>query len=335
MGVFSLFILSAALSGGLIVLLMPFFARYAMARPNARSSHRIPTPQGGGIAVVAATVAVVTGAIALLPMSSGAAAASWWLVGAAVLLLGMVGWADDVRTLPVLPRFLAQALAVAVVLLALPDAARVLPLVPLWLERMFLLVAGVYLVNIVNFMDGLDWMTVAEFVPVCAGTVLIAMFSDVSPLAGVVAAALAGAVVGFAPFNRPVAKLFLGDVGSLPLGLLLFWLLLELATRGQLAAAILLPLYYLADATLTLMRRIAHGEPIHQAHRSHFYQRATDLGWSVPAIVGQVFAVNVGLVALAAWTTARADATGQVIGVVLGGGLVAGLLWRLSQRRSP
>jgi UDP-N-acetylmuramyl pentapeptide phosphotransferase/UDP-N-acetylglucosamine-1-phosphate transferase len=333
MVVFSLFILSAALSGGLIVLLMPFFVRYAMARPNARSSHRIPTPQGGGIAVVAATVVVVTGVVAFLPMPSGVAG-SWWLVGAAVLLLGMVGWADDVRALPVLPRLFAQAFAVAIVMLALPDAVRVVPPVPFWLERALLLVAGVYLVNIVNFMDGLDWMTVAEFVPVCAGTILIAVFSDVSPLASMVAAALAGAVVGFAPFNRPVAKLFLGDVGSLPLGLLLFWLLLELATSGQLAAAILLPLYYLADATLTLMRRIARREPIHQAHRSHFYQCATDLGWSVPAIVGHVFAVNVGLVALAVWTAARPDVAGQVIAVLLGGGLVAGLLWRLSQRRS-
>jgi UDP-N-acetylmuramyl pentapeptide phosphotransferase/UDP-N-acetylglucosamine-1-phosphate transferase len=331
MVVFSLFVLSAALSCGLIIVLMPFFARYAMARPNARSSHRIPTPQGGGIAVVVASVVVVSGAVSFLPMPPGAAE-SWWPVGAAVLLLGMVGWVDDVRTLPVLPRFLAHALAVAVVMLTLPDSARVLPEVPLWLERALLFVGGVYLVNIVNFMDGLDWMTVAEFVPVCAGTIFIAVFSDVSPFAGAIAAALGGALVGFAPFNRPVAKLFLGDVGSLPLGLLLFWLLLELATRGHLAAAILLPMYYLMDATLTLIRRIARGEAIHQAHRSHFYQRATDLGWSVPAIVAQVFAVNVGLVALAAWAAGGTGVAGQATAVVLGGGLVAGLLWRLSQR---
>jgi UDP-N-acetylmuramyl pentapeptide phosphotransferase/UDP-N-acetylglucosamine-1-phosphate transferase len=326
----SLFILSAAVSGGLVVLLMPLFARYAMARPNARSSHRVPTPQGGGIAVVVATAVVVCGAV-LLSMPPDTATA-WWPVGVGVLLLGAVGWVDDVKVLPVLPRLLAHALAVAIVVAALPDAARVLPPVPLWLERALLFVAGVYLVNIVNFMDGLDWMTVAEFVPVCAGTILVATLADVAPLASVVAAALAGAVVGFAPFNRPVARLFLGDVGSLPLGLLLFWLLLELAARGQLAAAILLPMYYLMDATLTLLRRIAHREPIHQAHRSHFYQRATDLGWSVPAIVAQVFVVNIGLAALAALAAAWTTWIGQAIAVVLGVGLVAALLWRLARR---
>ena len=97
-------------------------------------------------------------------------------------------------------------------------------------------------------------------------------------------------MLGFAPFNKPVARLFLGDVGSLPIGLLLGWLLLQLAAKGHLAAALILPLYYLADATITLACRIARGEPIWQAHRTHFYQRATDNGFSVPAIVTRVFA---------------------------------------------
>src|SRR5207244_1576517 len=82
-------------------------------------------------------------------------------------------------------------------------------------------------------------------------------------------------------------------------GLLLGWLLTDLAAHGQLAAALILPLYYLADATLTLFRRIAAGEPFWQAHRSHFYQRASDGGFTVAAIVARVFAVNVALVTLA------------------------------------
>ena len=75
-------------------------------------------------------------------------------------------------------------------------------------------------------------------------------------LPAVVAAALLGAIVGFAPFNKPVARLFLGDVGSLPMGLLLGWLLLQLAGEGHVAAAVILPLYYLLDATITLARRL-------------------------------------------------------------------------------
>ena len=101
-------------------------------------------------------------------------------------------------------------------------------------------------------------------------------------------------MLGFAPFNRPVAKIFLGDVGSLPIGLLLGWCLLQLAYQQQFAAALLLPLYYLFDATVTLLRRLARREPFWAAHRSHFYQRATDNGFTVWRVVGEVFALNVG-----------------------------------------
>jgi UDP-N-acetylmuramyl pentapeptide phosphotransferase/UDP-N-acetylglucosamine-1-phosphate transferase len=88
-------------------------------------------------------------------------------------------------------------------------------------------------------------------------------------------------IIGLAPFNRPVARLFLGDVGSLPIGLLLGWLLVLLAGHGYLAAALLLPLYYLTDATITLLRRLMRSVPITQAHRSHYYQRALANGLSV------------------------------------------------------
>ena len=142
-------------------------------------------------------------------------------------------------------------------------------------------------------MDGIDWMTVAETVPLTAGVFVFALFGAAPHPAGSVALALCGAMLGFAPFNRPVAKLFLGDVGSLPVGLILFWLLLQLAGSGHLAAALLLPLYYVADATFTLLRRIARGERITQAHRTHFYQLATARGFSVMAVIRLVFAANI------------------------------------------
>src|SRR6201999_2192951 len=98
---------------------------------------------------------------------------------------------------------------------------------------------------------------------------------------------------GFVPFNWPVATLFLGDVGSLPIGLLLYWLVLQLAVSGHLAACLLLPLYFLADATITLLWRLSRGENVLRAHRSHFYQVARARGMSVLAIIGRVFALNV------------------------------------------
>jgi UDP-N-acetylmuramyl pentapeptide phosphotransferase/UDP-N-acetylglucosamine-1-phosphate transferase len=85
----------------------------------------------------------------------------------------------------------------------------------------------------VNFMDGIDWMTVAEVLPVTAGLAILGVLGALPPYGIIAALALFGATLGFAPFNRPVARLFLGDVGSLPLGLLIGWLLLLLAARGH------------------------------------------------------------------------------------------------------
>ena len=141
-----------------------------------------------------------------------------------------------------------------------------------------------------------------------------------------VAAALFGAMLGFAPFNKPVARLFLGDVGSLPIGLMLGWLLLQLAGKGHLAAALILPLYYLADATITLACRIARGEPIWQAHRTHFYQRATDNGFSVPAIVARVLLVNLALAALAVMTVQRTQLVVSLAALAASIAVVSGLL---------
>ena len=98
-------------------------------------------------------------------------------------------------------------------------------MLPWWLERALLVLGGLWFVNLVNFMDGIDWMTVAEAVPISAGVVLLGIAGGLPAPAVIVALALLGAMIGFAPFNRPVARLFLGDVGSLPIGLLLGWLL--------------------------------------------------------------------------------------------------------------
>jgi UDP-N-acetylmuramyl pentapeptide phosphotransferase/UDP-N-acetylglucosamine-1-phosphate transferase len=316
---------AAALGAGLIALLLPALRRYALARPNARSSHATPTPQGGGIAVIAATVAVALAAVGLLKLPADDGVQLAWVLGAAVLI-AVVGAIDDLRAIPVLPRLLLQALAVAVVIATLPAELRIVAGLPWWIERALLVVAGMWFVNLVNFMDGIDWMTVAEVVPVTAGLAAMGWLGALPPAAAVTALALLGAMLGFAPFNRPVARLFLGDVGSLPIGLLLAWPLALLACSGHVAAALLLPLYYLADATLTLARRIAAGERVWQAHRTHFYQRATDRGFSVTAIVGRVFAVNVALAALAVVSVALPAWWIDLAALAVGAALVAGLL---------
>ena len=319
-------VVAAAACAILNVALRPLLARYALARPNARSSHRAVTPQGGGIAVVAGLVVAVLCLFMLFPATLNASSALL-AVFAATVGLAAVGVTDDIRPLDVMPRILAQGAAVALTLAALPAEFHIVPAAPWWLERVALLIAGVWFVNLVNFMDGIDWMTVAEIVPVTAGLAIFGMMGWLPPDATIVAIALCGAMLGFAPFNKPVARVFLGDVGSLPIGLILGWLLVLLAGNGHLAAALLLPLYYLADTTITLGRRIAKGEKFTHAHRSHFYQRGFDGGFSVYKIVGQVFGVNVVLAALALVTLVNNSWAAQAAAFGVGCGLVAALLW--------
>ena len=317
----------------LIIFLRPVFKRYALARPNARSSHTVPTRQGGGIAVVAATIVVSTGI--LYTASDEAGTIPLAIVFSAVVLIAIVGTVADIHPDYVVPRFLLQAVAVAAVIFSLPDELRVAPLLPWWVERALLIFGGLWFVNLVNFMDGLDWMTVAEVVPVSAAVAAIGLQDMLPPWAIVVSLALCGAMIGFAFFNRPVARLFLGDVGSLPIGLMLGWLLVLVAGNGAPVAAILLPLYYLADATITLLRRVLNGEKVWQAHRSHFYQRATDHGLTVIQIVRRVFVVNLLLAALALATVLRPSREFDIGALIAGAVLVAWLLLSFVRGRRP
>ncbi len=329
-GVFATSASAALVCAILIVVLRPLLERYAMAQPNARSSHKIPTPQGGGIAVVAATILVCVVTYYLLP-ANAAAKLQLPIIFAAVVLMAGVGVLADIHPENVAWRLLLQTLAVAAVIFVLPAELRVLPMLPLPAERIALLIGGLWFVNLVNFMDGLDWMTVAEVVPITAALAVIGLLGLLPQAAIVVSLALCGAMIGFAYFNRPVAKLFLGDVGSLPVGLILAWLLILLAGNGGRAAAILLPLYYLADSTITLVRRARNGEKIWRAHRSHFYQRATDRGYSVLDVVTRVFAVNLALAALAIVTAIMRSRITDIAALSAGAVLVAGLLYALAR----
>ena len=308
-------VLASLLSALMTRLSLPLLQRYALARPNARSSHRVPTPQGAGIAVIAATLLVASA----WAVWSGVAIPTALL--AATVLIALVGFADDILTLPILLRLVLQAAAVGAVVFTAPETLRIVPALPLVLERCLILLAAVWFVNLVNFMDGLDLMTVSEVVPVSAALLLLGWLGDLPWPAALFAASLCGAMLGFAPFNRPVARVFLGDVGSLPIGLLLGWCLLQLAWHSHAAAALLLPAYYLADSTVTLLRRIARHEPFWAAHRTHFYQRATDNGFTVPRVIGEVSALNLLLALLAIVTI---HTTSMIVMTIA---LLAGAIW--------
>ncbi|HER27585.1 MAG TPA: glycosyl transferase, partial [Rhodospirillales bacterium] len=141
---------------------------------------------------------------------------------------------------------------------------------------------------------------------------------------------IAGAALGFLKLNWHPAKVFMGDVGSVPLGFLLGWLLLSLAASGQWAAALILPSYYLSDATVTILRRALRGEKIWRPHRLHFYQAAVQRGLDHGAVSLQVLSVNGALVILAA--VAASDR--QMEALVIAGLLNIAFLFRLARGRS-
>jgi UDP-N-acetylmuramyl pentapeptide phosphotransferase/UDP-N-acetylglucosamine-1-phosphate transferase len=318
-------IFAALMCALLIVALYPWLARYALAKPNARSSHRTPTPQGAGIAVIAATMGAVGVALAIFSLGASPDL-NLPKVVVAVLLMTCLGAIDDIRPLPAGLRLMLQAAVIAGIVYTLPDQLRVVPQLPWWFERGLLLIGGVWFVNLVNFMDGIDWMTVAEVIPITATLTILGMAGALPSYGTVLALALGGAMLGFAYFNRPTAKVFLGDVGSLPIGLILGWLLLLVAGGGHLAAAVVMPLYYLADATITLFRRLIRREPFWEGHRTHFYQRATDKGFSTTAVVARVFVVNVSLGILAVLSVVVPGRPSEIAALTIGAVLVAWLL---------
>ena len=326
------FAIAAAVSVAVIIVMQPLLGRVALAKPNARSSHTKPTPQGGGIAVVAGTI-LATCATLYLFAPTPAAAEPLLLIFVSVILIGGVGAADDIQALAVAPRLLLQSVAVTVVVCSLPQELRVLPFLPDWSERILLILAGVWFVNLVNFMDGIDLMTAVEVLPIAGSLVIAGVAHALPQYATVLAIALGGSTFGFAYFNRPVARIFLGDVGSLPIGLMLGWLLCLLAGGGHLTAAIIMPLYYLADTGVTLIRRLARGEVIWNAHRAHFYQLATERGFSVTAVILRVFLLNVGLGTLALITVFFPGKLTNLLALFGAGAAVAALLVLFSHGR--
>jgi UDP-N-acetylmuramyl pentapeptide phosphotransferase/UDP-N-acetylglucosamine-1-phosphate transferase len=324
-------IFPAILCALLTLLCMPLFRAYAMARPNARSSHSTPVPQGGGLAVVLATLSAV-----LLDVVSGASSANGGLVIVCVasLLIGVTGALDDIRDLPVVPRLGGQLVAVALAVWAGLESGQLFRL-PFAVEFALLVIAGTWFVNLTNFMDGIDGITLAAFLPLAAGAVLLGDKAYLSREGGLLAVFFIGALAGFVFFNFPRARLFLGDVGSLPIGLIGGVLLLDMAQHGALAAAIILPLYHFTDATLTLLKRIMRSEKVWVAHRQHAYQNAVDGGWSHRRVSGIVLSLNIGLVGLAMLTLGKSTMVqSMLVGVALAAVMAVILLFR-SRRPAP
>ncbi len=265
--------------------------------PSPRSSHESPKPRGGGLALLPVLFAAWIAAVVWL----GAAPPGFWLTLAGAALLAAVSWVDDLKSLPAILRFAVQTAAVALGLAGMDGSGLVFQglLSPL-LDHIAAAVLWLWFVNLFNFMDGIDGISGVEAISLGLGLVLVGwvVLWDAPML--VLPALLTAATLGFLVWNWAPSRIFLGDVGSVPLGYLLGWLLLFAAMQGQWAAALILPLYYLSDATVTIVKRGIRRAKIWQAHKEHFYQRAVQGGWSHARVSTGVLICNVFLIGCAA-----------------------------------
>jgi len=265
-------------------------------QPNQRSSHTVAKPRGGGIALIPL---ILLGWSAWAIWSDNAPAGFWRIVPAAALLAA-VSWVDDLRNLPAGLRLAAQAVAVALGLSGFSGLGWVFQgFLPPLLDGLAAALLWLWFINLFNFMDGIDGISGVQALSVGVGLTLAAGLAGLAPELVTLPLLLAAAALGFLFWNWPPARLFLGDVGSVPLGYLLGWLLLLAAAQGQWVVALILPLYYLADASLTLARRTLRGAKIWRAHREHAYQRAAKGGLTHGAVTGRVLLCNGVLIACA------------------------------------
>ncbi len=281
---------------------------YALDRlldiPNERSSHSVPTPRGGGLAIAF----TVLGGVLL------AAARGWiaWDLALALsgggTMIAAVGWIDDHRDLSALTRFAVQFFAAAWAMFWLGG----LPALSIGFGEINLGIAGtvlgvigiVWAINLYNFVDGIDGLAAGEAIStgVIGGLILLAMGHN--GLA-IVALLIAAASAGFLPLNWAPAKLFMGDVGSGMLGYLFAVLSIASENAGAIPLLIWVLLLgaFVFDATVTLCRRIANGERWYHAHHSHAYQRMVQAGRSHAMVSSMILLINLALAILAvvAW----------------------------------
>lgn len=272
--------------------------RYALANslidiPNLRSSHTLPTPRGGGVAIVVSFLLAlpVLYYLDLIDLSVFAG-----LLGAGALVAAL-GFADDHGHIAARWRLLGHFVAAGWALFWLgggPQISFFGVLLNLnWFATILFAVFLVWMLNLYNFMDGIDGLASVEAISVCLSGCLVYWLSGHQELSWVVWV-LATSVAGFLCWNFPPARIFMGDAGSGFLGLTVGLLAIIAATKVPelLWCWLILLGVFIVDASWTLMRRLLRGEKIYEAHRSHAYQYASRQYGNHKTVVYAVLAIN-------------------------------------------
>ncbi len=277
--------------------------RQLIDQPGERRSHSVSTPRGGGIGIVVSQL-FACGVLALLYPALAAGLAVFAL---GLLMVAGIGWWDDHRPLPALPRLLVHLLAALLLGLLVWQASHD----PL--KAVICVVLGVSLINIWNFMDGINGLASSQAILVGVGAAMLLPGSYA--LAGLV---IAAGCLGFLPFNFPRARIFMGDVGSGALGYLMAGLLALglVVTDLALPLWLMLPSAFLIDAGFTLLSRMLKGERWMQPHTQHVYQMLVKREWSHAAVTTCYAFFTLGAITLATLFSGLSPGWGWVGGVV-------------------
>ena len=272
--------------------------RYALSRslidiPNARSSHSVPTPRGGGVAIVLA----FTLALGMLVFAGLMSSSAFLSIAGAGALIAVIGFMDDHGHIAARWRLLGHFVASIWLLFWLGG----LPAVEIfggafdlgWFGHLLAAFYLVWLLNLYNFMDGIDGIASVEAICVCLGACLLYWVSGATDLVWA-PFLLAVSVAGFLFWNFPPARIFMGDAGSGFLGIVLGGLSLQGAwvSADFLWGWLILLGVFVVDATFTLFRRLLRGDKIYEAHRSHAYQFASRRFGNHLPVTAAVGAIN-------------------------------------------
>jgi Fuc2NAc and GlcNAc transferase len=310
---FSLFLVfvTALLATGLWLSLAQ--RRNWLDHPNLRSSHVIPTPKSGGAGFVLAFTV-----FALSLYAGQVLTIHQLLLASSALLLAITGFLDDLRPLSIAVRISMQIISSTLALYLLGGIPPLMfpwgPLTPEWLLAIMLVAGMVWLINLYNFMDGIDGLAAMEAIFFCLALALLCRTANL-PMAAMLSLGLAVAVSGFMYFNLPPAKLFMGDLGSNYLGFMLAILGGVAVQSGSVNIWTLLVLLgaFIVDATATLVGRMRSGQVWYHAHRSHAYQQAA-LRWNSHGKVVVVIAlINVLWLLPMAWLTTVYESWGVLL----------------------
>lgn len=263
--------------------------------PNDRSSHSRPVLRGGGVAIVGA----ITLAAVALQVEERSFVLDAILTGA--LCIAAVSFTDDLRSLSAGLRFGCQSIVAIAVLWSIFRGASATPLAAFYYCCGFLAITGY--TNAFNFMDGINGIAAGQAFVTASGTCLCyhlagGAWDDFSSAFSVI---IAGAAAGFVPHNFPRARLFMGDVGSATLGMLLSSTCVWMVTRiGPSLVPWLLALHmnFILDTGFTLARRVMRGEKWYSAHREHFYQRMVRANFSHACVTGWEMGLQVLVLAM-------------------------------------